>query len=130
MLHLISGNGGKVTSSFRGMGFLIGSDMQANGKLVISFDICGSNFIMNCIRPETILCRRQNAMLTMVPMLQFPCVGKRKAFAVAVEVVGVSAFFTVVSLSPELLSDVNTPTPRLPGRWLAQRPPSPTPRPW
>jgi hypothetical protein len=53
------------------MGFLVGSDMQANGKLVMPFDIQGNKFI-NCIRPETILCRKQNAMLTMAAMLQFP----------------------------------------------------------
>jgi hypothetical protein len=54
------------------MGFLVGSDMQANGKLAMPFDIQGNKFIIDCIRPETILCRKQNAMLTMAAMLRFP----------------------------------------------------------
>lgn len=39
------------------------------------------------------------------------CAGKRKEFAVAVEVVGASAFFTVVSPSSGLPSEASTPTP-------------------
>jgi hypothetical protein len=53
------------------MGFLIGSDMQANGKVVMPLDIHGSKFI-NCIRLETILCRKKIAMLIMAAMLLFP----------------------------------------------------------
>lgn len=96
--------------------------MQANGKLAMPFDIQGNKFIIDCIRPETILCRKQNAMLTMAAMLRFPCV--------AVEVLGASAFFTVVSPSSALLSEASTPTPWLPGagRLVAQR--APAPRPW
>jgi len=40
------------------------------------------------------------------------CMGKRKELAVAVEVLGASAFFTVVvSPSSGLLSEASTPTP-------------------
>jgi hypothetical protein len=41
------------------------------------------------------------------------CVGKRKEFAVAVEVLGASAFFITVVVSPSsgLLSEASTPTP-------------------
>jgi len=59
------------------MGFLIGSDMQANGKVVMPLDIHGSKFI-NCIRLETILCRKQIAMLITAAMLLFPW-GKNEA---------------------------------------------------
>jgi len=113
------------------MGLLVGSDMQANGKLVMPLDIDGNKFISDCIRPETILCRKQNAMLTMAATLKFPCVGKRKEFAVAVEVLGASAFFITVVVSPSsgLLSEASTPTPWLPGagRLVARRAPAPGP---
>jgi hypothetical protein len=45
------------------------------------------------------------------PLRKNTCVGNRKELAVAVEVFGVSAFFTVVSLSSAPLSEVSTPTP-------------------
>jgi hypothetical protein len=71
MPHLTSGNGGKVRSSLRGMGFLVGSDMQANGKLVMPFDIHGGSKFINCIRPDAILCRNHIAMLIMAAVF-FP----------------------------------------------------------
>ncbi|BAS82438.1 Os03g0163150 [Oryza sativa Japonica Group] len=77
MLHRISGNCGKLTSSFRGTGFFIGSDMHANGKLVMLCDIQGRNFVINCIWPITILCRTQNVMLTTVTTLN------RKAWVIS-----------------------------------------------
>lgn len=66
-------------------------------------------------------------MLIMAAMF-FPCKGEREEFAVAVEVFGVSAFFTLVSLSSAPLRELNAPTPRLPGGLSARR--APTPRPW
>jgi len=60
------------------MGLLVGSDMQANGKLVMPLDIDGNKFISDCIRPEIILCRKQNAMLTMAATLKFPWENRTK----------------------------------------------------